>query len=220
MDRRGFILGSTALALASPLHAAEMEIGGRKPAVRRRVWVENPTLVQQQCPLWCWAASITMIFANLGHIINQKQIVERVFGSLVCEPAETGRTMAYALSDKWTDVLGLSFQSRVVAAYDQMAGVNRISNTFIVDELRNNRALLYANRNHAMVMTAVEFTETPTGPSVYRVGVLDPYPTNKSFRSLTPLEMVPAYFGGHMTFLAAVHLVGLEDEKDGATVRG
>ncbi len=94
MNRRSLILGSAALAACSPLQAAEVEIGGRKSAVRRRVWVENPTLVQQQCPLWCWAASITMIFANLGHIINQKQIVERVFGSLVCEPAETGRTMA------------------------------------------------------------------------------------------------------------------------------
>ncbi len=101
-----------------------------------------------------------------------------------------------------------------------MAGVNRINNSFIVDELRANRALLYANRNHAMVMTAAEFTDTPTGPNVYRVGVLDPYPTNKSFRSLTPLEMVPAYFGGHMTFLAAVHLVDPEAEKAAAAARG
>ncbi len=219
MDRRSFILGSAAAALSMPIHAAELELGGRRLAMRHRVWVENPTLIQQQCPLWCWAASITMIFANLGHVINQKQIVERVFGSLVCEPAETGRTMAYALSDKWTDVLGLTFQSRVVAAYDQMAGVNRINNAFIVEELRANRALLYANRNHAMVMTAVEFTDTPTGPNVYRVGVLDPYPTAKSFRSLTPLEMVPAYFGGHMTFLAAVHLVDPEKEGSNAQVR-
>lgn len=220
MNRRSLILGSAALAACSPLQAAEIEIGGRKSAVRRRVWVENPMLIQQQCPLWCWAASITMIFANLGHIIDQKQVVERVFGGLVCEPAETGRTMAYALSDTWTDVLGLPFRSRVVAAYDQMAGVNRINNAFIVDELRANRALLYANRNHAMVMTAAEFTDTPTGPNVYRVGVLDPYPTNKSFRSLTPLEMVPAYFGGHMTFLAAVHLVDPEAEKAAAAARG
>jgi hypothetical protein len=159
-----------------------------------------------------------MIFANLGHVIDQKQIVERVFGGLVCEPAETGLTMAYMLSDKWTDVLGLPFQSRVVAAYDQHAGVNKITNSFIIDELRNNRALLYANRDHAMVVTAVEYTETTKGPSVYRVGVLDPYPTNLPFRSLTPLEMVPAYFGGHMTFLAAVHLI--DPEVDQAKAAG
>ena len=204
-----------------PLGAAERELGGhRSTGVRRRVWVENPRLIQQECPLWCWAASICMIFANLGHVIDQKQIVERVFGDLVCEPAETGRTMAYALSDTWTDVLGLSFQSRVVAAYDQMADVNRITNSFIVDELKSNRALLYANRDHAMVVTAVEYVETPKGPNVYRVGVLDPYPTNKSFRSLTPLEMVPAYFGGHMTFLAAVHLVDPEVEQAKAAAKG
>jgi hypothetical protein len=219
MNRRGLILGTTATALASPLHAAEKLLGGHKSSgVRRRVWVENPKLIQQECPLWCWAASISMIFANLGHVIDQKQIVERVFGGLVCEPAETGRTMAYALSDKWTDVLGLTFQSKVVAAYDQMAGVNRIKNSFIIDELRSNRALLYANRDHAMVVTAVEYIDKPAGPNVYRVGVLDPFPGNKSFRSLTPLEMVPAYFGGHMTFLAAVHL--MEPEHTEAMAKG
>ena len=160
-----------------------------------------------------------MIFANLGHVIRQQQVVERVFGGLVCEPAETGRTMAYALSDQWTDVLGLPFQSRVVAAYDQMAGVNRITNTFIVDELKSNRALLYANRDHAMVVTAVEYVDAPKGPNVYRVGVLDPYPTNRSFRSLNPLEMIPAFLGGHMTFLAAVHLVDPEREQAEAAAR-
>lgn len=220
MNRRGFMLGSAALAFAPPLHAAERDLSGQPGSRRRRVWVENPKLIQQECPLWCWAASISMIFANFGHVIDQKQIVERVFGGLVCEPAETGRTMAYALSDKWTDVLGLTFQSKVVAAYDQMAGVNRITNSFIVDELKANRALLYANRDHAMVMTAVEYVETPKGPNVYRVGVLDPYPTNKSFRSLTPLEMVPAYFGGHMTFLAAVHLVDPEADQAARAARG
>ena len=217
MNRRGFILGTTAATLASPLHAAEKTLGGHKPTgVRRRVWVENPTLVQQECPLWCWAASICMIFANLGHVVRQQQIVERVFGGLVCEPAETGRTMAYALSDKWTDILGLTFQSKVVAAYDQMAGVNKIANSFIIDELRSNRALLYANQDHAMVVTAVEYIDKPAGPNVYRVGVLDPFPGNKSFRSLTPLEMVPAYFGGHMTFLAAVHLIDPEQAEAAA----
>ena len=221
MHRRGFILGSAAALVPVPLGAAERELGGhRSTGIRRRVWVENPRLIQQECPLWCWAASICMIFANLGHVIDQKQIVERVFGDLVCEPAETGRTMAYALSDTWTDVLGLSFQSRVVAAYDQMADVNRITNSFIVDELKSNRAMLYANRDHAMVVTAVEYVETQKGPNVYRVGVLDPYPTNKPFRSLTPLEMVPAYFGGHMTFLAAVHLVDPEVEQAKAAAKG
>lgn len=207
-------------ALATPLGAAEIELGARKPTgVRRRVWVENPKLILQECPLWCWAASTCMIFANLGHVVDQKQIVQRVFGDLVCQPAETAFTMAYALSDKWTDVLGLPFQSKVVAAYDHMAEVNRITNTFIIDELRANRALLYANLDHAMVMTAVEFIDAPKGPSIYRVGVLDPYPTSKSFRSLTPLEMVPAYMGGHMTFLAAVHLVDPEAEQAAALRR-
>jgi hypothetical protein len=114
--------------------------------------------------------------------------------------------MAQALSSVWTDIGGASFQSRVVAAYDQMAGVNAINNAFIVDELNDDRPLLYANTYHAMVVTAVDYFATPIGPSVQNVGVLDPWPYSLDFHPLSAPELVPAFLGGQMMFLAAVHV--------------
>ena len=147
-----------------------------------------------------------MILATLGHPVAQEQIVTKVFGGLACAPAGSGLTMAQALSDTWTDTSGIAFKAHVVAAYDQMAGVNAINNAFIVNELNNDRPLLYANTHHAMVVATAEYYDTPMGPNVQSVGVLDPYPTNPDFHPLTMAELIPAALGGQMMFLAAVHI--------------
>ena len=147
-----------------------------------------------------------MIFAAHGHFVSQEIIVARVFGGLVCQPAGNGLTMAKALSASWTDMSGNQFQSHVVAAYDQMAGVSAITNNFIIDELANDRPILYANTHHAMVLTAVDYFETPSGPNVVAAGVLDPWPASPGFHPLTQPEIFPVFSGGQMMFLAAVHI--------------
>jgi hypothetical protein len=47
MNRRTFMLGAAAGGVVLPLQAAELELGGRKGAIRRRVWVVNPKLIRQ-----------------------------------------------------------------------------------------------------------------------------------------------------------------------------
>lgn len=195
------------LACSSQCNAAQTDLGPPSAfGVPRRAWVTKPELIKQDCPLWCWAASIAMIFARHGHPLPQEQIVSTVFGGLICAAAPSAITMAKALSGTWTDKYGVMFQSQVVAAYDQMAGVNAITNNFIIDELSNDRPLLYANTNHAMVVTGVNYLSTPFGPNVQMVEVIDPLPTNPDFHPLSPSEIIPAYLGGQMTFLAAVHI--------------
>lgn len=207
MDRRSFVLGSLGLTISATAHAAQTGMGNPTPqGTPQRVWVQNPPLVRQDCPEWCWAASISMIFAAHGHLVPQEVIVQRVFGGLVCAAAPNGLTMAQALSGSWTDARGVTFQSHVVAAYDQMAGVNAINNNFIVNELSNDRPLLYANTHHAMVLTAVDYFATPMGPNVVAAGVLDPWPASPAFHPLSPPEVFPAFSGGQMMFLAAVHI--------------
>lgn len=114
--------------------------------------------------------------------------------------------MAQVLSDTWTDVAGNIFSAHITAAYDQQAGINYITNSFIVDELSQNRPLLYANTHHAMVVVAVEYFATPMGPNIVNVGVLDPWPGSPNFHTLSPPEMKPVYAGGQMMFLAATSI--------------
>jgi hypothetical protein len=206
MNRRSFLLAGAGLAGSIAAGAAQTRMGIGAPfGVPKRVWGQNPTIVRQDCPEWCWAACISMIFAAHGRLVPQEAIVQRVFGGLVCAPAP-GSTMAEALSAVWTDTSGSTFESRVVAAYDQMAGVNAITNGFIVNELANDQPILYANTHHAMVLTAVDYFDTPMGPEVVAAGVLDPWPVSPAFHPLSQPELFPVFSGGQMAFLAAVRI--------------
>jgi hypothetical protein len=145
-----------------------------------------------------------MIFSAFQHPIDQKVIVVANFGTLACAPSGTTLRMAQNLSGTWTDSDGQQFTSRVTAAYDPTNGINAINNAFIINELSDDRPLLYANTHHAMVVVGATYVDMPMGPDVREVDVLDPFPLSPALHPLTVPEMVPAHLGGQMTFLASV----------------
>lgn len=145
-----------------------------------------------------------MIFSFYGHPVDQKRIVTSMFGNLVCAGANT-TVIGTALSGHWVDDHGTPFQSRVVAAFDPANGINAINNAIIVNELLNNRPMLYCNTHHAMVNVGVDFIPTPAGPNVVNVGVADPWPLSPSFHPLSCPEIIPVP-AGQMTFLATVRV--------------
>jgi hypothetical protein len=204
---------STFFAIPQVARSAETIMGGPTPfGIPTRAWVQHPQLVPQQCPEWCFAASIAMIFSCYGHPIDQKRIVERLWGQDVCAPAFNTSNIEHLLSDTWRDDAGVDFSSTVVAAYDAYNYVNSINNTTIVEELENDHPLLYCNTHHAMVVVSVDYMNQ-AGPNqsaipgrVDAVGVLDPF-TVPAFHLLSPAEIVPAHLGGQMTFLATVRIL-------------
>lgn len=171
-----------------------------------RVFVQQPQLVRQDCPEWCWAASSSMIFAAYGHAVPQETIVTRVFHATVCASSQNTLNIADVLSDQWTDTAGRTFQSHIIAAYDPSNGVNAINNAIIVQELAANHPLLYCNTHHAMVVVSCDFYMGPGGlpTQVAAVGVLDPWPASPGYHPLSVPEMVPVQQGGQMMFLATV----------------
>jgi len=78
MDRRSFLLGAGASVIGCKPSLAAMD--GWSP---KRAYVSHPSIVMQQCMMWCWAAAASMIFAANGHPTDQLQIVNRVFGGTV-----------------------------------------------------------------------------------------------------------------------------------------
>jgi len=211
MNRRSFLLGAGASVVTCKSAFSAIDVSYPK-----RAYVTHPAIIKQQCMMWCWAASSAMIFSSLGHPIDQTAIVNRVFGGMVCQGA-MGITMAKVLSDRWMDMNGTSFQSHLTAAFDVQAGVNAITYPTIINELANDRPLLYANGSHAMVIVEAIFVDTPYGPSVQSIGVLDPAPSAMNFHYLSQLEMMPAPMAGmyvapgqpvgQMQFLAAVQII-------------
>lgn len=200
MDRRGFILGAAGLACSAAAVSAQVQ----------RASVARPTLVRQECAEWCWAASASMIFAHLGHPIDQKKIVAAAYGGLVCAAAQP-ITITNVLNAPWIDDHGQQFRPRIRAGYDQVDRINTIgtggaANSFIVNELMQNRMLLYANTHHCMALAEVDFIMTPMGPNIVTAVVLDPWRFNPPEHPLIGPELSAAFLGGQMMYLAAVQI--------------
>ena len=202
MKRRAMVVGGLAATLSRNSLATNITL----PNGATRAFIQVPQVIKQGCPEWCWAASASMIFAMHGHPIDQRAIVQRVYGAVVCNPAGAGITIAAVVNIPWTDINGVVFKPNLVAAYDFGAGVMAINNQFIVNEIASNRPLIYGNTHHAMVISQVDYINAPNGPNVLAVGVFDPWPGSPDFHPLTPPERIPQHLGGQMGFLAAVHI--------------
>ena len=112
MDRRQFVLGAAATAALMPASASaamRCTAYNRYTGVRQcEVGIPSPRMVTaaQQCPQWCWAACIQMIFAKHNHVVDQREIVARLFGSLRCSPAQGNEIVATINSGRWIDSRG------------------------------------------------------------------------------------------------------------------
>lgn len=160
---------------------------------------------------WCWAASISMLYAYYGHPVSQSRIVTEVYGSEQNLPAMAGITIANQLNRCWTDDNGDSFTSRVTGAYDPQFGVYTLTNAQIVSELDQDHPMIIGARTHAMVLTLVQYFQTPSGPNIVAAGVFDPWP-GIGARALEMDELYPIESGGSLRFAATARIVDRVDE--------
>ncbi len=161
--------------------------------------------MQQTESAWCWAASISMVFAYYGHPVSQAEIVTSVYGSTVNLPAQTGAVIARELDRVWTDDRGETFRAQLTGVFDVDAGVAALTNAQIVNELDQDRPMVIGNQSHAMVLTAIEYFATPNGPFIVGAGVFDPWP-GIGPRMLQQPELLPIPSGGQLRFLATVRV--------------
>ena len=157
----------------------------------------------QEKPQWCWAASVSMLFSYYGHPVNQKRIVETLYGAPVNLGSGPAWNVAALVNRTWTDDKDQSFVSQLTSAYDADAGVNAVNNAWLINELDEDRPFIIGTTHHAVVATAIQYFPTPTGPNVMAIGVFDPWP-GIGARGLTRLEMTPMHLGGGLRFVATV----------------
>jgi hypothetical protein len=162
-------------------------------------FAETAFMSQQQSQ-WCWAASLSMLYAYYQHPVSQSRLVDEVYGGAQNIPASS-YTIASKLNGCFVDDAGDSFQSILVAAYDAQAGINAISNQQIIAALDQGRPLIIGTRSHAMVLTAIQYYQTPQGPFVVAAGVFDPWP-GVGARALETDELSPVESGGSLRLLA------------------
>ncbi len=159
--------------------------------VRRMVTV-------QERPLWCWAASISMIFAHYGYKVAQSEIVKDSYGVADDLPAASGEAITRSLSSAWTTKEEKAFQASALAS-DRQANRFDVTNEMVLSELAEGRPLLIGAQGHAIVLVGLRFQRSARG-GVRIVGgtVIDPAP-GQEIRDIAPSEMRPAY-------VAAVHV--------------
>lgn len=146
----------------------------------------------QEKDQWCWAASISMIFKYYGYDLTQKEIVKQTYGRLVNLPA-SGKKLGQNLKGTYKTKDEREF-SVSVKEYDLLRGKVTLSNKDILRSLEEGRPLIIGSNGHAMVLTAIYYTRTPTGEPFNIVGgiVRDPWP-GKGRRELSLMELSPFY---------------------------
>lgn len=208
MNRRNFLVGATGLAATPYLTGCSVlgQFAGLPTTVSVNMSQLEQAIMRQQCPEWCWAASISMIFAFYGHPISQAQIVAQTYGAVTCLPAVNNAVIGTDLSRTYVDNLGRKFTSTVTAAFDPQNGYNSLSWAGIANELANDRPLVYCNTHHCEVIYSMTYDGFAANPIVTDVDVIDPWPTNPPAHSLTASEVTPVPLGGEMMFVAAVRV--------------
>jgi Peptidase_C39 like family len=171
--------------------------------------VQQLAVVQEQ-PEWCWAASISMIFAHHGYAVRQEDIVKDGYGAALNLPAPSGQAMTNALSRAWVDGNAKPFRGQAVAT-DALSRQFQVSEYKVLAELADGRPLLLGAMRHAVVLVSMTYEKSERG-NVRIIGgtVIDPQP-GKGIRPLLAGEMKP-------TYVAAVQVMGAEQRVAAAEV--
>lgn len=171
----------------------------------------------QQQDEWCWAASISMIWAYYGYQISQQEIVSSVYGAVVDWPAQTTSQLLGVLNGTRVDDTGAKFVSRVSGLYDATTGIDTVSYANLGAALNNNQPIMIGMLNgggggHAVVLTAIQYYQIPgegvdpTGGNIIAAGIFDPWPGNGARTLNLPQDLLPAPAGGNLEFVATVNV--------------
>lgn len=153
---------------------------------------------------WCWAASLQMIFNYYGVYITQEQIVGRSYG-----------TDPYGQLPNWAgsfQVITSNLNNWSVDNSGRRYVVNSSLNmgaptpAYLVNELIAQRPVLVGYRSgpssgHAVVITAVSYYPTPSGPQIQSIVVRDPWPSEQNINNSGRVE----YNGSYLANLMQAH---------------
>lgn len=145
--------------------------------------IMNKRFSSQRNSMWCWAASLQMIFRNYGLHVPQETIVKRTFGldrhgMLPNKPGDFMHIMSN-LNNWGIDRSGKHY----VVKAELYPGAPPPD--VIVEELINQRPILFSfqsrpNMNHAVVITGAELVRQGNSLVLKTLVVRDPspYPNN------------------------------------------
>ncbi len=122
----------------------------------------------QKMSVWCWAASLSLIFTAEGHPISQEQIISQNFDSLGNTPSGDFLNFVDRLNREYTDANGKKFISSSMQIFSTEDAARSLSEGF---------PILYASTHHAIVQTSMTYSHNFNGFYMMKTGVFwDPAP--------------------------------------------
>lgn len=169
---------------------------------------------------WCWAACVQMVLNYHGLIVNQEEVVQRVFGRQIDQPADNSQILL-ALSGWAPDFRG---------RFSAITAIPYAWNGSLISDLAYKWPLIAGLKNadgsgHAYVLTALQY-HNENYVMFYRYGfcqgrvcqqpvygqrtvfdyvfLRDPWPSNESLQKWTWSQ-----FQANLLFLDGVHVIRL-----------
>jgi hypothetical protein len=156
----------------------------------------------QEQSFWCWAATVSNLFAFYGHRVSQSRIVTEVYGAPFNVTGGDYSNMARLLNRSWRDDSGRTFTAQLQAALDVPNSITTLSNDQIRDALTTNHPIVMGTTSHAMLVIGMTYTEANGHVTdVSQVRVFDPWP-GRGRRTLTGAEIAIPQRGGVVLFIA------------------
>lgn len=155
---------------------------------------------RQECDQWCWAACIEAAFNLYDYRVDQRRIVEKLYGPAApCLPA-IGPGIANAVSGEWESDDGDYFYADLRVHTDVTFG---IADPFALGNasryLADGVPVIVGALGHATLLTAMKWAEDNFGQQrLLEMIVRDPWPGNRNRRLLSPQE----FYG--TSYIAAV----------------
>ena len=151
---------------------------------------------RQACQNWCWAACVEAIFSLHGFPVYQEEIVQTLYGQLVCRTA-TGPNIVNTINSRpWVSRRGDRFRARARPLVDLSFGVqNPRAAAQASQQLAAGKPLINGATGHATVLTAMTYLRDQFGNGQpVELVVRDPWPFAPNRRVLTPSEVHGTFF--------------------------
>lgn len=127
----------------------------------------------QQTMVTCWAASLVNYLRFYGADVDEGEIVLKTGAGI---NAATPLMMQVSENNTYTDkASGRPVQVTRTLTYDGLwHSINTMNNNTLIQMLKNEIPVYYADPNHAMVLVGITYLRTPLGPQIFDALLDDP----------------------------------------------
>jgi hypothetical protein len=176
IKRFGFYVVVGALTFMTSAASAGAQFFG--PVQGARIPDFEALAAGQQCPSWCWAASVQMVAKSQGVDLPQQAVVQKIFGPrMPCLPSGNIQNIVAGIQGIYRrdDGATVAIQARAFVGNNGYAMP-------LIQSISSGRPFIFLTQTHAMVAVGVHWADVlnaagqPTGyVQIFDIELIDPF---------------------------------------------